>query len=263
MGTASESDALMLSSACPSGPVSFWIQLIASCSVLVSDELDAKSREFSGLKIRHLSTDPENQAAFIYHISRSYIVAKPAPDRLPDMIAIIGAENIQQLIQRFASLLALLQKLILTSFASSYLMVDGQALPTWAAEQFDGAMPRDNILAVYFLAAGILYNPDLRHLYRAAYGVSLASFRPRARLTTIQGALLDLNGRMGINPSGNFTLLGTTVALSRLMGLHRDCSAWLMPKWERDLRWVSRCFSAQQLADPHPQDSPVVGLDRL
>ncbi|KAL8279059.1 hypothetical protein RQP46_008517 [Phenoliferia psychrophenolica] len=113
------------------------------------------------------------------------------------MIAIIGVENVHRVTQ-------------------SYLMFDGQALPTWAAEQFDGALPRSDFLAAYFLAAGVIYIEDLRHLYRAAYGISLGSFRPRARLTTIQGALLDLNGRMGINPSGNFTLLGTT--------------------WERDLR---------------------------
>ncbi|ORY50192.1 hypothetical protein BCR35DRAFT_25082 [Leucosporidium creatinivorum] len=59
---------------------------------------------------------------------------------------------------------------------------------------------------------------------------------PRARLSTIQATLIDLNGRHGVDPAGNFVRLGTAVAVARLLGLHKDCSRWMIPLWERDLR---------------------------
>lgn len=31
-------------------------------------------------------------------------------------------------------------------------------------------------------------------------------------------------------------VLGQAVSMSRLLGLHRNCSLWKIPLWERDLR---------------------------
>jgi len=52
-------------------------------------------------------------------------------------------------------------------------------------------------------------------------------------MSTIQANLLDLDGRPSLNPTGNSMLLGQTIAAGRLMGLHLDCTSWLIPGGEK------------------------------
>lgn len=137
-----------------------------------------------------------------------------------ELIRLIGTNSIDQLMQ-------------------DYLRIDAAASPIWSQEHVAANPQLDPGLHCSFIACGIGYHAGLRHLQHQAWGICRAYFRakdPRARLSTIQATLLDLNGRHGVDPAGNFVRLGTTVAVARLLGLHKDCSTWTIPLWERDLR---------------------------
>lgn len=112
-------------------------------------------------------------------------------------------------------------------------------MPIWSEEHFSAETKVTSILHCSYLATALIYHPHLRHLYHSAWNIIITNTegrKPRARLSTIQAALIDLNARSGVNPAGNFVVFGQTIAVARLLGLHRDCSSWMIPQWERDLR---------------------------
>lgn len=122
---------------------------------------------------------------------------------------------------------------------ASYLRIDAAALPIWSQEHFAANPNLNPGLQASYITSALIYTPSLRRFQHACWGLCRAHFRmrdPRARLATIQATLIDLNGRSGVDNAGNYTRLGTTVSVSRLLGLHKDCSAWTIPLWERDLR---------------------------
>lgn len=121
----------------------------------------------------------------------------------------------------------------------SYLKFEGQAVPIWSEEHFKVETRLESALHATYITIGLIYEPTLRHLYHQAWSIIISSTegrKPRARLSSVQAALIDLNARCGVNPAGNFILLGQTIAVAKLLGLHRDCSTWRIPQWEKDLR---------------------------
>ncbi|KAM0748224.1 hypothetical protein T439DRAFT_76556 [Meredithblackwellia eburnea MCA 4105] len=112
-------------------------------------------------------------------------------------------------------------------------------MPLWSQEHFQSDPQVAIGLRCCYVTCGLIYNPSFRHLYSQAWAITRAYFRthsPRARLSTIQAALVDLNGRESVDPAGNFVRFGTNLAVARLLGLHKNCTSWLIPLWERDLR---------------------------
>ena len=120
----------------------------------------------------------------------------------------------------------------------SFKAIDGRALPVWAVEHSAMSDMPDPTLFSCCVATGLIYSQHRQHVSEV-WDVAQSYLRNsmhHARLSTIQAALLDLNGRNAINPAGNYVRLGTSVAVANLMGLNRDCSQWAIPSWERGLR---------------------------
>ena len=74
--------------------------------------------------------------------------------------------------------------------------------------------------------------PELENLVRLAMR-SLAYVVHRPKLSTVEAGLLLLQSRTG---SSLWTLTAQMVAVGQELGLHRDCSSWNIPGWERGLR---------------------------
>jgi len=199
VSTASERDALMLNLLAPT-----------------HRNAPLPSNAVPGLKVRHVSP----AIAFCYYATKPYDSPTPGRAALDQLSELLGPANIDLVMQR-------------------YIQVDGEALPIWSAEHFAAVPSLDVGLSCAYIAAGLTYTPELRHLQKKAWETCYAHFRshtPRARLAQIQSWLVDLYGRSQVNPSGNFIRLGSLISVARLLGLHLDCSSWDLPRWERDLR---------------------------
>ncbi|WVR06755.1 hypothetical protein IAU60_003790 [Kwoniella sp. DSM 27419] len=204
-GTASERDALILNN-------------------LTSDSSSGTGHEVPlnppapGLRIRRVSP----KVSFVFYKSQPY-----GPEILPEadtawdqLERLIGSHLAENIVRRL-------------------LDIEGRGFPIFSAAQHASPVTLPETLRCFALTAGLIYTPSLRHLHHHAYMITMRQVRqraPSARLWTLQMHLLDLNGREAINPSGNFIVLGLAVSLSRLLGLHEDCSDWTIPDWEKDLR---------------------------
>ncbi|KAK4053140.1 hypothetical protein OIV83_001875 [Microbotryomycetes sp. JL201] len=172
------------------------------------------------LKVRHVSRDSNAPVAFMFMSAKPYDEAPANASAYDELVAVVGADKIDKLL-------------------GDYLRIDAVALPIWSQEHYAAQSHLNVGLRCSYITAAMAYTPELRHLQHRAWGVTRAYFRlrePRARLHTIQATLIDLNGRHGVDPAGNFVRLGATVAIARLLGLHKDSSTWTIPLWERDLR---------------------------
>lgn len=95
------------------------------------------------------------------------------------------------------------------------------------------------ILRCVILTAGLMYIPQLRHLHKEAYMLTMGALRaqtPKARLWTLQVHLLDLDRRDALEPSSSFVTLSLAISTALLLGLHQDSGAWAIPGWEKELR---------------------------
>ncbi|KAM0792547.1 hypothetical protein ACM66B_005214 [Microbotryomycetes sp. NB124-2] len=172
------------------------------------------------LKVRHVSRDSNAPVAFMFMSAKPYDEAPANAAAYDELVAVIGADKIDKLL-------------------SDYLRIDAVALPIWSQEHYAAQSHLNVGLRCSYITAAMAYTPELRHIQHRCWGITRAYFRlrePRARLHTIQATLIDLNGRHGVDPAGNFVRLGATVAIARLLGLHKDSSMWTIPLWERDLR---------------------------
>lgn len=200
VGTAAERDALRLSTAAGANPTA----------------------EQSGqkLRVRHVSRDPNHPVAFLYLNTKPYYEPPVTFSVLDELIRVVGHGSIDKLMQ-------------------DYLRIDAAALPIWSQEHFAANPNLNPGLQASYITSALVYTPALRNIQHDCWGLCRAFFRmrdPRARLSTIQATLIDLNGRHGVDPAGNFVRLGTAVSVARLLGLHLPCSTWTIPLWERDLR---------------------------
>lgn len=114
----------------------------------------------------------------------------------------------------------------------------------------------------YTVLTGILTHaaahfPDLRakirELWKIVLGLEENEYR-QPRLQTLQLTLLDIWGRPCSSPGHNhaalcrvsdhtyhFTqraqlILSKAIGAAQLLGLHRNCDRWKLPKWERSVR---------------------------
>ncbi|KAK4058587.1 hypothetical protein OIO90_000031 [Microbotryomycetes sp. JL221] len=172
------------------------------------------------LKVRHVSRDSNAPVAFMFMSAKPYDEAPANASAYDELLSVIGADSVDKLL-------------------NDYLRIDAVALPIWSQEHYAAQSHLNVGLRCSYITSAMAYNPSLRHLQHHCWGITRAFFRlrePRARLHTIQATLIDLNGRHGVDPAGNFVRLGSTVAIARLLGLHKDSSTWTIPLWERDLR---------------------------
>ena len=92
--------------------------------------------------------------------------------------------------------------------------------------------------------------PRIKELWSIVLRLLENEYR-QPRLQTIQLALIDIYGRPTLNPGGNhvaisrvsgldyiicISLTDQAIGAAQLLGLHRDCSRWKLPKWERESR---------------------------
>ncbi|KAJ6463513.1 hypothetical protein C8R45DRAFT_1177377 [Mycena sanguinolenta] len=173
-------------------------------------------------RVRQVSTNQAEPVFFLFERPRPYGEDNVGKYTSAELIGLLGPNNIPRLLQH-------------------YLHMDGQAVPIWRHSDFSDN-PEQRLPAGLFCAyvsRGIIYDDQLRHLASDAWKVTTLTNRAQsrsARVSTIQANLLDLDGRPSLNPTGNSMLLGQTIAAGRLMGLHLDCTRWLIPKWEKSLR---------------------------
>lgn len=118
----------------------------------------------------------------------------------------------------------------------SFIAIEVPANPIWSAVpdvQLELCPPSRSAA----LVAGLIYVPHLKHLHKRAVAMAASVNRgTHARLWRMQGYLCELHGREANDPSGNFVTLGMAVSTARLLGLHKDCGAWTIPRWEKDVR---------------------------
>ncbi|KAJ7058013.1 hypothetical protein C8F01DRAFT_304181 [Mycena amicta] len=173
-------------------------------------------------RVRQVSTNQSEPVFFLFERVRPYGEDSVGKYTSAELIGLLGPSNIHRLLQH-------------------YLRLDGVAVPIWRASDFTDN-PEQRLPAGLFCAyvsRGIIYDDQLRHFSADAWKVTTLTNRAQsrsARVSTIQANLLDLDGRPSLNPTGNSMLLGQTIAAGRLMGLHLDCTSWLIPKWEKQLR---------------------------
>ncbi|KAK7055483.1 hypothetical protein R3P38DRAFT_1357657 [Favolaschia claudopus] len=210
-------------------------------------------------RVRQVSTNQAEPVFFLFERPRPYGEDNVGKYTSAELIGLLGPSNIPRLLQH-------------------YLRMDGQAVPIWRMSDF-AENPEQRLPAGLFcayVARGIIYDDQLRHLAGEAWKVTTLTNRAQsrsARVSTIQANLLDLDGRPSLNPTGNSMLLGQTIAAARLMGLHLDCSAWLIPKWEKSLRvklwwavlqqdkWSALCYGRSSYIHHSDWDVPLPSLD--
>lgn len=147
------------------------------------------------------------------------------------------------------------------------------SLPIFNKVRFEGAclsLPgagcRPTALLVGILAYMAVTIPGPRDICMKTGKILLqlvdAEYR-HPRLETLQLALLDVFGRPALNPGGNHIailrvslpesqqvpplLTGVqAIGCAQVLGLHRDCSSWRLPIWEKSIRkrlWWSICIA--------------------
>ncbi|KAF7369833.1 hypothetical protein MVEN_00316200 [Mycena venus] len=206
-------------------------------------------------RVRQVSTNQTEPIFFLFERTRPYGEDNVGKYTSAELIGLLGPNNIPRLLQH-------------------YLRMDGLAVPIWRASDF-ADNPEQRLPAGLFCAyvsRGIIYDDQLRHLAGDAWKVTTLTNRAQsrsARVSTIQANLLDLDGRPSLNPTGNSMLLGQTIAAGRLMGLHLDCTLWLIPKWEKSLRvklwwavlqqdkWSALCYGRSSYIHHSDWDVPL------
>ncbi|KAJ7756309.1 hypothetical protein B0H16DRAFT_697208 [Mycena metata] len=206
-------------------------------------------------RVRQVSTNQTEPVFFLFERTRPYGEDTVGKYTSAELIGLLGPNNIHRLLQH-------------------YLRMDGLAVPIWRASDFSDN-PEQRLPAGLFCAyvsRGVIYDDQLRHLTAEAWKITTLTNRAQsrsARVSTIQANLLDLDGRPSLNPTGNSLLLGQTIAAARLMGLHLDCSSWLIPKWEKSLRvklwwavlqqdkWSALCYGRSSYIHHSDWDVPL------
>ncbi|KAJ7222409.1 hypothetical protein GGX14DRAFT_540400 [Mycena pura] len=206
-------------------------------------------------RVRQVSTNQSEPVFFLFERVRPYGEDSVGKYTSAELIGLLGPSNIHRLLQH-------------------YMRQDGLAVPIWRASDFTDS-PETRLPAGLFCAyvsRGIIYDDQLRHLSADAWKVTTLTNRAQsrsARVSTIQANLLDLDGRPSLNPTGNSMLLGQTIAAARLMGLHLDCTSWLIPKWEKHLRiklwwavlqqdkWSALCYGRSSYIHLSDWDVPL------
>ncbi|KAJ7161022.1 hypothetical protein C8R46DRAFT_1106262 [Mycena filopes] len=206
-------------------------------------------------RVRQVSTVQTEPVFFLFERTRPYGEDTVGKYTSAELIGLLGPNNIHRLLQH-------------------YLHMDGLAVPIWRASDFSDN-PEQRLPAGLFCAyvsRGVIYDDQLRHLAAEAWKITTLTNRAQsrsARVSTIQANLLDLDGRPSLNPTGNSLLLGQTIAAARLMGLHLDCSSWLIPKWEKSLRvklwwavlqqdkWSALCYGRSSYIHHSDWDVPL------
>lgn len=100
-------------------------------------------------------------------------------------------------------------------------------------------------LLVGIFAHSAVYEPSLAKHYKDLWSTVLHmvdnEYR-QARLQTIQLEILCFSGWPVHWAGGNHIGICRAIGAAQLIGLHRDCSRWKLPRWERSLRkrlwWV-------------------------
>ncbi|KAJ7146156.1 hypothetical protein C8R44DRAFT_973017 [Mycena epipterygia] len=209
----------------------------------------------SPFKVRQVATNQAEPVFFLFERTRPYGEDNVGKYTSAELIGLLGPNNIHRLLQH-------------------YLRMDGLAVPIWRASDFTDN-PEQRLPAGLFCAyvsRGVIYDDQLRHLAADAWKITTLTNRAQsrsARVSTIQANLLDLDGRPSLNPTGNSMLLGQTIAAGRLMGLHLDCTSWLIPKWEKSLRiklwwavlqqdkWSALCYGRSSYIHYSDWDVPL------
>ncbi|KAJ7452081.1 hypothetical protein B0H11DRAFT_2068066 [Mycena galericulata] len=210
-------------------------------------------------RVRQVSTNQAEPVFFLFERTRPYGEDNVGKYTSAELIGLLGPNNIHRLLQH-------------------YLRMDGLAVPIWRPSDFSDN-PEQRLPAGLFCAyvsRGVIYDDQLRHLSAEAWKITTLTNRAQsrsARVSTIQANLLDLDGRPSLNPTGNSMLLGQTIAAGRLMGLHLDCTSWLIPKWEKNLRiklwwavlqqdkWSALCYGRSSYIHYSDWDVPLPPLE--
>ncbi|KAJ7858628.1 hypothetical protein B0H14DRAFT_2748258 [Mycena olivaceomarginata] len=242
VGETAERDALVLSA-------------LAMATVNTTTRNGTTPPQSSPFRVRQVSTNQTDPVFFLFERPRPYGEDNVGKYTSAELIGLLGPNNIPRLLQH-------------------YLRMDGQAVPIWRASDFSDN-PEQRLPAGLFCAyvsRGIIYDDQLRHLAGEAWKVTTLTNRAQsrsARVSTIQANLLDLDGRPSLNPTGNSMLLGQTIAAGRLMGLHLDCTSWMIPKWEKNLRvklwwavlqqdkWAALCYGRSSYIHHTDWDVPL------
>ncbi|QDS73755.1 hypothetical protein FKW77_005060 [Venturia effusa] len=118
------------------------------------------------------------------------------------------------------------------------------------------------------------HRPDLKFAWNQAVAALQDDFMAPT-VSTIESALLDMNGRPVIQVTGNIVNAGRTVTLAHSLGLHRDPTAWKATTRERDLRirlwwgvfvhdsWSSLAHGVPPSIQKRYNDVPVPTLESL
>ncbi|WWC88922.1 uncharacterized protein L201_003837 [Kwoniella dendrophila CBS 6074] len=211
VGTASERDALVLNNLAYDDTTSIH-------SRGFQDDHRLTPPSIPGIRIRKVSST----VSFVFYKSLPY-----------------GPESTGGYMNAWDRLEELIGPHIAHSIVLKFFEIEGQGLPIFPQGISNDIMKIPETLRCLCLTAGLIYTPSLRQYHQQAYLITTSFLRkqpPRARLWTLQFCIMDLNGREAINPSGNFIVLGLTVSIARLLGLHENPQDWNIPQWEKDLR---------------------------
>ncbi|KAI5477288.1 transcriptional activator protein DAL81 [Pseudohyphozyma bogoriensis] len=124
-------------------------------------------------------------------------------------------------------------------------------LPTDPRPTLDALSPA--VLALV-LATSLLHDETTRQLSPATWD-SIKQARvadhclEQPKLSAIAAALLEMGARPVMDPRNDYLVLAKVgmVAQAQLLGLHLDCSNWVLPDWEKSLR--ARLFWAIKIHD--------------
>ncbi|BEJ11139.1 hypothetical protein CspHIS471_0105610 [Cutaneotrichosporon sp. HIS471] len=177
--------------------------------------------------------DPRNPAFFLKNPSRVYghsNAAFVAEKAYQDVLAIINGVDPtlpDRLIQHFMT--RTLPALPILNRQRFEACVQG-----W---QGAGTFPYALLIGIFSHAAvhELALRPHSKQLWSICCHVIDNEYR-QARLQTLQLEIICLAGRPILNPGGNHVGICRSLGVLQLLGLHRDCSRWKLPKWERALR---------------------------
>ncbi|TXT07091.1 hypothetical protein VHUM_03261 [Vanrija humicola] len=206
---------------------------VAHLASVSLDSLDHVARTQSGSLAYRQVADPRYPAFFlrnpsrVYGLSNAAFVAEKAYQHVIGILASVDPRMPERLIQAF--LTRTLPALPILNRARFEASLNG-----WQAA---AAFPSAILVGIF--AHSSIYEPALKAHSKELWSILLHvmdnEYR-QVRLQTLILEILEITGRPITNPGGNHLGICRAVGAIQLLGLHRDCSRWKLPKWERSLR---------------------------
>ncbi|PYI13137.1 putative Zn(II)2Cys6 transcription factor [Aspergillus violaceofuscus CBS 115571] len=118
------------------------------------------------------------------------------------------------------------------SFRSAYYLQRDKVSPALLCNLYANSL-------VYWRASSILstnHPPDIRFIWNQANEALHSELFLSPGISTVMSILINVCGRPSTSMFGNGGMVGTAVALSNALGLHRDPSSWGISPLEKSLR---------------------------